>query len=367
MPSSSIDPITLRRTGKQGLTAHDPARAGEGYLLFSPLNEANLTLLIDTDGNEVHRWEHAEQPGNYGYLLPNGNLFMNVKVEDELRDLFPRFVLFKGGALREIDWDGNVVWEHRDKYHHHDGRRLDHGGAIYLALEKLPDDLAARVRGGYGPEADMWSDVVREVDAEGNLIWEWHSKDHLDPAIDELDFNSVRFEWAHLNAALPLDDDTVLMSARNISTLFTVDRKSGAITGRWGKADGLFFGQHDPRILPNGNIMLFDNGASRDNGGVNAFSSVVEFDMQTREIVWQYQDNPNWMFQSSTLSGVDPMPNGNVLVAEGIRGRMFQVTRDGEVVWEYINPHYATNGVGAVWNAVQKAKFYTRDQIPALG
>ena len=128
----SIDPITLRRIGKQGLIAHDPDRACQGYVLFSPLNEAKLTLLIDMEGNEVHHWEHDCEPGNYGYLLPNGNLFLNAKIEDEYRDLFPRFVLFKGGALREIDWEGNTVWEHRDTLHHHEGRRLSQREAAAL-------------------------------------------------------------------------------------------------------------------------------------------------------------------------------------------------------------------------------------------
>lgn len=364
--NSSIDPITLRRIGKQGLTAHDPDRACQGYVLFSPLNDTKMTVLIDMDGNEVHRWEHDCEPGNYGYLLPNGNLFFNAKIDDEHNELFPRFTLFKGGALREIDWDGNIVWEHRDTFHHHEGRRLPHGGAIYPALEIVPDELARSVKGGVAVDGPMRSDVVREVDAQGDIIWEWHSKDHLDPEIDDLDFNSMRFEWPHLNAAMPIDDDTVLMSARNTSTVFTVDRKSGAITRRWGRADGLFFGQHDPKILPNGNMLLFDNGSSRHNAGVNAFSRALEFDMSSNEIVWQYQDNPNFHFQSSTLSGVDPLPNGNVLIAEGTRGRIFQVTREGDVVWEYVNPHYAMSGVGAVWNAIQKARFYTRDQIPAL-
>ena len=46
--------------------------------------------------------------------------------------------------------------------------------------------------------------------------------------------------------------------------------------------------------------------------------------------------------------------------------RIFQITRDSEVVWEFINPYFDKNGVGQIWNCVQEAKFYTADQLPNL-
>ncbi|MFQ5796872.1 MAG: hypothetical protein ACE5JP_17760 [Candidatus Bipolaricaulia bacterium] len=50
--------------------------------------------------------------------------------------------------MMEVDWNGRVVWEQHDRDHHHDARRLPSGGAIYLAIERVPDDVAARVKGG---------------------------------------------------------------------------------------------------------------------------------------------------------------------------------------------------------------------------
>jgi hypothetical protein len=32
------------------------------------------------------------------------------------------------------------------------------------------------------------------------------------------------------------------------------------------------------------------------------------------------------------------LPNGNTLITESEAGRLLEVTADGEVVWEYINP-----------------------------
>lgn len=362
--SVSVDQVTRRRISKTGLTAYDLSNACDGYVLYSPMHDANLTLLIDMEGNEVHRWNHDCQPGNYGYFLPNGNLFFNAKIYEEPWSLTPPYSLFKGGALREMDWDANILWEHRDPYHHHEGRRLPHGGAIYLTFEILSDQEAARVKGGGPPMERMLCDVVVEIDAQGKKLWEWHAKEHLDINIDKIPDTTTRWEWTHLNAAFYIDADHVLMSSRQLSKLLIVERSTGKIVNRFGP--GPFYGQHDPHLLDNGNILLFDNGCYREGGGSITYSQIIEYDMQTRETVWKYQDQLNLNFYSPFISGVDIIPNGNYLITEGSTGRMFQITRDGEIVWEFINPHFGVNGVGQTWNCVQEAKFYTKDQIPAL-
>ena len=40
------------------------------------------------------------------------------------------------------------------------------------------------------------------------------------------------------------------------------------------------------------------------------------------------------------MSGSQKLPNGNILINEAETGRFFQVTPDGEIVWEYINPFF---------------------------
>ncbi|MDH3738846.1 MAG: hypothetical protein OER92_06605, partial [Alphaproteobacteria bacterium] len=56
-----------------GVTHFEPARACEGYTLFAPMYGRNIWL-IDIWGTIVHRWQVENLPGNYGQLLPNGNL-----------------------------------------------------------------------------------------------------------------------------------------------------------------------------------------------------------------------------------------------------------------------------------------------------
>ena len=171
---SRIDQQTRQRIMRSGLTALDRDLASPGLTLYAPMFGDGQVYLLDVDGVEVHRWDLPYPPGLSGYLLPTGNLFYMGKVKDDTWDRFPLWKRFKGGAMMEVDWDGNVLWEHRDSDHHHDARRTASGGAIYLAAERVPDSIADRVRGGVPDSADngMWADVVIEVDSNGNRIWE---------------------------------------------------------------------------------------------------------------------------------------------------------------------------------------------------
>ena len=144
---TSVDQQTRRRTGRTGLTAYDPEKACPGYVLYTPMASRGDLYLIDMEGNVAHQWRMPYAPGLYGYLLPNGNVFYGGKVVDETWDLFPSWKRFKGGVMIEADRHGNVVWEHRDPDHHHDHRRTDSGGVLYMTLEPMDPALAARVRG----------------------------------------------------------------------------------------------------------------------------------------------------------------------------------------------------------------------------
>ena len=104
-----------------------------------------------------------------------------------------------------------------------------------------------------------------------------------------------------------------------------------------------------PPGLPGaGNVLVFDNDGP---AGLPQFyqktfpgSRILEIDPVAREIVWQYDASrsgmPFWAFYSSFISSARRLPNGNTLICEGMHGRFFQVTREGEIVWEFVNPRY---------------------------
>jgi outer membrane protein assembly factor BamB len=118
-------------------------------------------------------------------------------------------------------------------------------------------------------------------------------------------------------------------------------------------------------LLPNGNILVYDNGSHSANHAL-PFSRVVEVDPKTNQVVWEYFDNPAYNFFSPYISGARRLPNGNTLITEGMFGRMFQVTPEGDVVWEYINPHYSEDSEGAVANRVFRATHYLPEEISQL-
>src|SRR3972149_3408387 len=156
----SVDQVTLGRARKLGLTAHDPSKAYQGHTLYTPRFGDGTIYLLDMEGNEVPTWRAPLPPGLYAYLLPNGDLFYGGKTPAEPGKYFPTWPIFKGGAMMEGDWDGTVVWRHDDPAHHHDARRTESGGAVYLALEEVPTELVSEVQGGLPGtehEGKMWA------------------------------------------------------------------------------------------------------------------------------------------------------------------------------------------------------------------
>lgn len=361
---TTVDQQTRRRLMRTGVTALDPTLACPGYVLFNTQG-GEVIRLLSVDGKLAHEW-HLPYPPHYGYLLPNGNLFALVKARGETGPMFPRWPIFQYGMLLEMDWEGKIVWEHRDPYQHHDGRRTPSGGAIYLTVERIPDAVAARVQGGVPDRrpGSMWADVIVEVDSGGRRIWEWHAAEHLDPTLDQLHVGNPGHEWTHGNTIVPLDDDRVLVSFRNISVVAIIEKSNGAIAWRLG--DEVISQQHDANMLPNGNVLIFDNGAIR-RFGASSYSRVIEVNPATNDVMWAYEDDPPLNFFSPNISGARRLPNGNTLITEGRFGRMFQVTPDKRVVWEYVNPEFTHSDDELVGesNAIFRATHYEATDLPA--
>ena len=117
--------------------------------------------------------------------------------------------------------------------------------------------------------------------------------------------------------------------------------------------------------LPNGNILTFDNGAYRKDQ-VIPWSRVIEVDPAANEIVWESREEPDSSFFSAYISGARRLPNGNTLITEGNSGRMFQVTPDKKVVWEYINPYSPEGPDGTPRNDVFRITYYLPEDAPAF-
>lgn len=165
-----------------------------GYVLFEP-STSTFTFLIDKQGRVVHTWESDMNSMN-SYLLPNGHLVRLERDPD-----FPTFAAGgQAGRIREYDWDGNMVWDF--KYYseteltHHDFELMPNGNILAISYDALSPEEAAQA--GKDPEqtprAGIWLDKIIEVKPTrpegGDIVWEWHMKDHL---IQDLDATKDNF------------------------------------------------------------------------------------------------------------------------------------------------------------------------------
>jgi Arylsulfotransferase (ASST) len=362
--SITIDPNTVRRRGV-GFRGYDPQRASPGFTLFAPMTGEGMVYLIDIQGNVTHTWKMPYPPGLYGYLTDKGTLLYNGQIPN---NTFIGKSPFMGGATMEADWNGKVLWEIKQPDHHHDGRLLRNGNVLLLCSTELPADIAKRVKGGLaGTEHDgdkINGDYLVERTTDGKTVWEWRAWEHMEPAAYPITSPSdTRSEWTHGNGIAELPDGNILLSFRNISTVVRINRQSGAIDWKLGAPP--LSGQHAPTPLPNGNILLFDNGPFRADTGVQPFSRALEINPNTKEIVWKYQDATSHFFFSSRISNAQRLPNGNTLINEGLYGRFFEVTTDGDVVWEYVNPNFgpAADPPKRQTNNVFRTYRYSADEI----
>ena len=100
------------------------------------------------------------------------------------------------------------------------------------------------------------------------------------------------------------------------------------MTGMWRR-------QHYPKLLDNGNVLIFDNQGHLGEGGA---SRVLELDPTTQRVVWSYTGDADNLFDSDRWGAQQRLANGNTLIVESTNGRAFEVTPAGEVVWDYRSP-----------------------------
>lgn len=374
---AAFEQNTIKRRGV-GLRAYDPERASPGFTLFAPLFvQSRNAYLIDLEGKIAHTWKMPYSPGLSGYLTERGTLYYNGRSpENNHLSRFP----FKGGVALEADWAGKVLWEVRHPDHHHDGILLRNGNVLLDCMGPVPEEIARRVRGGMEetemrsdqylarPKAEagkMYSSYFAEVTPAGKTVWEWRTWEHLDPVADGIaEVQAPRTMWHQGNSVKELPDGDILASFRPTSTVVRISRKTGKVL--WKLGPPTVCGQHGPNLLANGNILIFDNGVHRLDDSM-PYSRVIEVDPATNEIVWKYQDSPAWNFFSPRMGYAQRLPNGNTLITESSFGRFFEVTRDGEVVWEYVSPFFGTplfgGREGSESNQVFRAYRYSAEEI----
>lgn len=368
-----------------GVTIYNPSKAYNSYILFA--GPDNITHLIDMNGNDVKQWPYSGQPSEILDPKAAGGKQGHVVLQLENGK-----GAFSNKVFGELDWDGNLVWQwgknapDGEAKQHHDWYRLENGNTLILAHIKS-------TLYGYNNITD---DVIYEVTPEGTIIWKWVSVEHLNEfglspegitylkkRVEQSKINEKPLDYLHINDMHLVGDnkwfkegdkrfnpENIIFDSRNANFIAIIEKKTGKIVWRLGpdfsdpkisfekvdrnsiavrKVDQIS-GQHDAHIIAEGlpgagNLLVFDNQGSAGYPPVEirAYSRVLEINPITREIVWEYKGGQSGgsdrSFFSSYISSARRLPNGNTLINEGMNGRFFQVTPDGEIVWEYVNPY----------------------------
>jgi hypothetical protein len=405
-----------------GATIYDPSRAWSGYTVLSPLN-TQTAIVIDMNGDVVKQWDgYVNSAGGPARIFPDGVVMAASGTNpphQESVELIQRD--FEGRVLWRFDHNeqiqtrqGGEIWSARQ---HHDWQREDFPAGYYSPGVKPGADGVKTLilthtnhtRANVA-EAPLEDDRIIEVSWKGDIVWEWVASDHL----EEFGFsaaakNAIKsapgvnagrgsFDWLHINSAAYVGPNhwfeegdqrfapnNVIISSRQASFLAIVAR-DGKIVWRLGpdfseskelRAIGQIIGQHHAHIIPKGlpgagNLLVFDNGGASGYGfisptapnGANSFarasSRVLEINPVTLQLVWSYT-GPR--FYGSNISGAQRLPNGNTLVTEGPNGRIFEVTKERAIVWEYIYPVFT--GANSS-NQVYRAYRLPYDWIPQI-
>src|SRR4030043_1219535 len=268
----------------------NPDKAWQGTTLLADNHRLEQSRIIELNMQGQIVWEY-DLPGylqkytNPGFdveSLPNNNIL---------------FVLPLNGVY-EISRSGDIVWSYMDSKVSHDADRLPNGNTLVA----------------FGGGDRMNDPQVKEINSKGEIVWAWYARDHFNkpPYKDIYDEG-----WTHTNAASRLPNGNTLISPRNFNMLIEVD-PGGKVVRTIG--EGIFHRQHDPVMLPNGNILVANHQKPH---------RAIEVDPNTGKIVWQ---SPEFERDAIPVRDANRLPNGNTLVTGTTK--IIEFTTEGEIVWQ---------------------------------
>jgi arylsulfate sulfotransferase len=135
-------------------------------------------------------------------------------------------------------------------------------------------------------------------------------------------------DWTHANSISIGPQGNILVSLRHLNQIISIAPDFKSIQWRLGgpgsdfsfpDPSDQFYHQHTASQLPNGNILLFDNGNTRppEEGGMYSRALELELDFTTMETrkVWEYRHSPDRF--ARCCARVERLANGNTLVDFG--------------------------------------------------
>ncbi|MCP4545432.1 MAG: hypothetical protein GY835_03060 [bacterium] len=330
--SGTFDP----KSSTSGVTSHQPNDAFPGVNFYNSY-EADRSLLISMRGRVLYEWRYPHAGWIHAELLPNGDVLA----------VMPRRKLIRINRRSEVQWtyDGNF---------HHD-LWVDDSGLVYALL------MIPRLIADLHPVHLIRDDVILILTENGEARDEISLVDafrrspyaFLIPSVAHREFTGgpgeKYLDLLHANHVEVFDGrqahlstlfarGNILVSLRNIDTVAILDGETREILWVWGPVN--LFQQHHPTLLPNGHILIFNNGSKA--------SQILELDPLRNVVTWLYEARGE--FFSKRRGSNQRLPNGNTLITESDTGYVFEVTPDGRVVWKFANPEVKADGIrAAIW------------------
>lgn len=324
-----------------GVVRHDAQRSYPGYNLCV-LHGRSAAELMDAEGRVIRRWQcQPSQLWGNGELLPNGDF---VVVGADPSDLPRPEVADEARYVLRFDWSGELLWKRRLTAHH-DIELTPRGQLLTLTF-------ARRMVPSIDPTIPVRDDRLTLLSQDGEVLEVLSLYDLLGGRpedfplaavgpttrggaewVDLFHCNSVEWMYReHLVGRHPLYElSNVLVCSRHQDRIFVVNWDRQELVWSWGEK--ILSGPHDAQVLENGHILVFDNGMGRE------WSRVIEMDPLSGRIVWRYRAPRPRDFYTLSKGSSQRLPNGNTLITNSDHGYAFEVTRQGEVVWEFRCPH----------------------------
>lgn len=240
---------------------------------FPPGTSSDYIAIFDNDGVPV--WWYRDTGSLDAKLLPNGHIAWINGVDP--------VTLGSPVGMVEVELDGtrvrtlNTVGSDADQ---HEVQLLPNGDYLMARYYRRPGvDLTPC---GGSPNDTVVDNELQELTPDGQLVWSWDAGDHI--PVSELGphwasqcSGSGLHDIYHFNSAEP-DGDGYVLSFRHLDAVYRIDKATGNIQWKLGgthrpeslavvndpeaSVGGVFGGQHDARVLPDGTLTVSDNGTS---------------------------------------------------------------------------------------------------------
>jgi len=280
-----------------------------GYYLIGNASAASgqgtFAMVIDVNATPV--WYHRSSAGVIDVdLLSSGTISYAPYVGYGTNGVFEAYGLdpWHRDVIRTVDLFLDV----------HELRAVSDGGHVLLAAP-FTNGVDLSGLAGHGPNSSIINCAIQELDAAGNVVWQWLATDHIDPVKESTaPVGTSPVDVFHCNSVDIDEQGNLLLSSRHTDAVYYIEKASGKILWKLGGSsynkDGArlirvegdpqvsFYRQHDARFRPNGGISLFDDHGA-GTGPARGVEYALDIEGGVATVRWQYTGAASSLYMGS--------------------------------------------------------------------